>query len=131
MTKKTKKVKLQSEERPERSDGIRVREVLNEEQFAKELWDAEDQLVVVQFTAKWSVPYPNLAARFRVLSEMYSHALFLKVDADKCKETANNLEIYFTPTFVLYRDQELLEIIRGPDMKSLELYIAVHYGAPY
>ncbi|KAK7863793.1 hypothetical protein R5R35_005408 [Gryllus longicercus] len=127
--KKSKKVKLWSDnEDPFEGTGVVI--VRNEKQFAKEIFEAGEKLLVVVFSAKWGPPSSKVVARFKVLSQMFHKARFIKADPDKCKGVAQILNINVTPTFVLYKDQNVLETIRCPDMKSLELFIAVHYGEP-
>lgn len=48
-------------------------------------------------------PCRNIAPLFEQLPAKYPKAVFLKVDVDKCSETASSQGVSAMPTFIFYR----------------------------
>jgi len=104
--------------------------VLNDDgQFHGELASAGTKLVVVDFTASWCGPCQRIAPIFEQLSVKYPNAIFLKVDVDKCAETASGQGVSAMPTFIFYRNRTKLGICQGADPAGLESKIVQFYGS--
>lgn len=55
------------------------------------------------------------------LSETYTNVRFIQVDVDKVRSVAQELQVRAMPTFVLYKDGNLLEKrIVGGNVRELE-----------
>lgn len=80
-----------------------VKAINDEGHFQAELSAAGGKLVVVDFTATWCGPCRNIAPLFEQLPTKYPKAVFLKVDVDKCAETAATQGVSAMPTFIFYR----------------------------
>ncbi|XP_070504146.1 thioredoxin-like protein 1 [Chironomus tepperi] len=106
-----------------------VREITDESHFQAELQNASIKLVVVDFTAAWCGPCKAIAPFFASLPAKYPKAIFLKVDVDKCSETAVMQGVSAMPTFVFYRNKSKIDRIQGADVNALEAKIKQHYGA--
>ncbi|XP_043251191.1 thioredoxin-like protein 1 [Colletes gigas] len=105
-----------------------VRVINDDGQFYGEMASAGTKLVVVDFTATWCGPCQRIAPVFEQLSVKYPNAVFLKVDVDKCAETAAVQGVSAMPTFIFYRNQSKLGLCQGADPVGLESKIQQFYG---
>ncbi|XP_078036096.1 thioredoxin-like [Augochlora pura] len=104
-----------------------VRVILDDVHFYAQMACAGTKLVVVDFTATWCGPCQRIAPVFEQLSVKYPNALFLKVDVDKCTETAAVQGVSAMPTFIFYRNQTKLDLCQGADPVGLESKIQQFY----
>ncbi|XP_039745930.1 NSFL1 cofactor p47 isoform X2 [Pararge aegeria] len=81
-----------------------VTEILNEEHFQAEIAKAGTKLVIVDFYATWCPPCQSIAPFFAKLPAKFPQAVYLKVDIDKCEETARNQHINVMPSFIFFRN---------------------------
>ncbi|KAK0165992.1 hypothetical protein PV328_004457 [Microctonus aethiopoides] len=105
--------------------GVRV--VQDDGHFHGELASAGTKLVVVDFTATWCGPCQRIAPVFEQLSTRYPNAIFLKVDVDKCQETAAAQGVNAMPTFIFYRNRIKLGLSQGANPERLEAKILEYY----
>ncbi|KAJ8679409.1 hypothetical protein QAD02_015196 [Eretmocerus hayati] len=106
-----------------------VRVINDDGHFHGELSNAGTKLVVVDFTATWCGPCQRIAPVFEQLSTKYPNAVFLKVDVDKCAETAAGQGVSAMPTFIFYRNKTKLDLCQGADPAGLESKIRQFYGS--
>lgn len=106
-----------------------VRVINDDGHFHGELANAGTKLVVVDFTATWCGPCQRIAPIFESLSTKYPSAVFLKVDVDKCAETATGQGVSAMPTFIFYRNKIKLDSCQGADSAALEAKIQQYYGS--
>ncbi|EAA11972.3 AGAP005462-PA [Anopheles gambiae str. PEST] len=106
-----------------------VKAINDEGHFQAELSAAGGKLVVVDFTATWCGPCRNIAPLFEQLPTKYPKAVFLKVDVDKCAETAATQGVSAMPTFIFYRARTKIDRLQGADINGLEAKIQKHYVA--
>lgn len=66
---------------------------------------------------------------FEQLSTKYPNAIFLKVDVDKCAETAAGQNVSAMPTFIFYRNRTKLGSCQGANPDALEAKIIEFYGS--
>ncbi|KAF6203703.1 hypothetical protein GE061_002036 [Apolygus lucorum] len=105
-----------------------IKEILAEAQFQEELTtSSQAKLVVVDFTASWCGPCQTIAPFYEQLSRKYPNAVFLKVDVDKCQETAVSQRVSVMPTFHFYRNKVKVDSIQGADPQKLEEKILKYY----
>lgn len=105
-----------------------VREINDESHFQAELHNAGIKLVVVDFTAAWCGPCKMIAPHFNQLPMKYPKAIFLKVDVDKCQDTAASQGVSSMPTFIFYRNRTKIDKMSGADINGLEAKIKQHYA---
>lgn len=74
-------------------------------------------------------PCQRIAPVFDQLSSKYANAVFLKVDVDKCAETAAGQGVSAMPTFIFYRNRTKLDLCQGADPAGLESRIQRYYGS--
>lgn len=97
--------------------------------FQPELAAAGVKLVVVDFFATWCGPCQRIAPVFEQLARKYPKAVFVKVDVDKCQETAASNGVTAMPTFMFFRNKTKIDTLRGADAGSLEEKIRKWYGS--
>lgn len=106
-----------------------VRVINDESHFQSELTQAGVRLVVVDFTATWCGPCQRIAPVFDTFPAKYPKAIFLKVDVDKCQDTAAGQGVSAMPTFIFYRNRSKIDRIQGADIMGLETKIQEHIGS--
>jgi len=106
-----------------------VRVMNNDSHFEAEMASSGTKLVVVDFTASWCGHCQRIAPVFEQLARKYPRAIFLKVDVDKCQETAASHEVSAMPTFIFYRNKTKVDRLKGADPTSLENKIQQYYGS--
>lgn len=105
-----------------------VRAIEDETHFQTELTNASAKLVIADFTATWCGPCQRMAPVFQQLSTKYANAVFLKIDVDKCQDTASSQGVSAMPTFIFYRNKAKIDRVQGADPAGLENKIKQHYG---
>ncbi|EFA06575.1 thioredoxin-like protein 1 [Tribolium castaneum] len=106
-----------------------IKVINDESHFQTELANASTRLVVADFTASWCGPCQRIAPIFQQLSTKYVKAVFLKIDVDKCQETAAMQGVSAMPTFIFYRNKTKVDTLRGADPTALENKIQQYYGS--
>jgi len=94
--------------------------VLVDGQLNGELKAAGKRLVVVDFTATWCGPCQMIAPVFIELSNQYTDVVFLKVDVDQCRNTAQEHRVSAMPTFHFWIDNRKVEEFSGADRNKLK-----------
>jgi len=97
--------------------GVKI--VPQDGQFSPELEKAGNKLVVVDFHATWCNPCKIIAPVFEHLSKKYPNIVFLKVDVDQCKSTAEQYNVTAMPTFLFIKSRVVVAQIQGADPKKL------------
>ncbi|KAF2073175.1 hypothetical protein CYY_005528 [Polysphondylium violaceum] len=94
--------------------------VLVDGQLNGELKAAGKKLVVVDFTATWCGPCQMIAPEFESLSKQHPDVVFLKVDVDQCKNTAQEHRVSSMPTFHFWLDNRKVDEFSGADRNKLK-----------
>lgn len=74
-------------------------------------------------------PCQRIAPEFERLPTKYPRAIFLKVDVDKCQDTAASEGVSAMPTFIFYRNKSKIDRLQGADMAGLEAKVQQHIGS--
>ncbi|GJQ66051.1 hypothetical protein Trydic_g4139 [Trypoxylus dichotomus] len=104
-----------------------VKVINDEAHFQSELASAANRLVVADFTASWCGPCQRIAPVFQQLAGKYLKAVFLKIDVDKCQETAAAQGVSAMPTFIFYKNRTKVDRLQGADPTTLESKIVLYY----
>ncbi|CAI5756231.1 unnamed protein product [Candida verbasci] len=83
-----------------------------------------DGLVVVDFFATWCGPCKMIAPLLEKFSKEYTQVKFLKVDVDEVSEIAQKFEISSMPTFLLFKNGEVIQKLIGANPSALKQAIA-------
>lgn len=108
-----------------------VVQVEDDQQFAAALLKAanDSKVAVVDFFASWCGPCHRIAPNFVQLSLKFKDSVFLKVDVDKCQETAALRGVSAMPTFHVYKANVKVDELRGADPVALEKLVEKHCTA--
>lgn len=74
-------------------------------------------------------PCQRIAPIFETFPAKYPKAIFLKVDVDKCQDTATGQGVSAMPTFIFYRNKSKLDRVQGGDVEALESKIRQLIGS--
>ncbi|XP_039060296.1 thioredoxin-like protein CXXS1 isoform X2 [Hibiscus syriacus] len=75
--------------------------------------------IVVHFTASWCMPSVAMNPFFEELASTFQHVLFLSVDVDDVKEVAKRMEIKAMPTFLLMREDAVVDKFVGANPEEM------------
>ena len=80
--------------------------------------------VVVDFYASWCGPCKKIAPLFNSLANHYNETIvFVKVDADKAEEICSLYEVDSLPTFISFKDGEILKRFEGVSASELNAMV--------
>ncbi|CDP07462.1 unnamed protein product [Coffea canephora] len=87
------------------------------------------KLVVVDFTASWCGPCRFIAPILAEFAKKLPHVIFLKVDVDELKTVAEKYEVEAMPTFIFFRDGNIVDKFVGAKKDELLQVITKHATA--
>ncbi|KIH68067.1 putative thioredoxin [Ancylostoma duodenale] len=107
-----------------------VRVCQDDSDFQSAMAEAGAKPVVVDFSAEWNYcqlfrcgPCKMIAPVFESLSNKYMSMVFLKVDVDKCEETAAQNGVSAMPTFIVFVNGTKVDSLRGANTNGLETMV--------
>jgi len=105
-----------------------VHVIQGKEDFEKQLLNARDKLIVIDFCANWCGPCKVIAPKLEELAAQYAErAVVLKVNVDENEEITAEYNITSMPTFVFMENGVVLEVFVGGNsdklVKSMEKYV--------
>lgn len=106
-----------------------VTSIETDAEFLPQLTAAGAKLVVVDFFATWCGPCQRIAPLVEQMATKYPNAVFLKVDVDKCPDSAAANGVTAMPTFLFFRNAVKIDMQRGGDPATLEQKVIKWYGA--
>ncbi|CAM9598538.1 unnamed protein product, partial [Chrysoparadoxa australica] len=96
-----------------------VTEVATLAALEKELKAAKNMLVVIDFYADWCGPCKQIAPTYKKMASEYPKAVFLKVNVDSNKPTAQKYKVQSMPTFVMIKKGSVVDELKGADEGTL------------
>lgn len=96
-----------------------VLEMQSDQEFVT-LLVQESKLVVVDFFATWCGPCHAIAPVVASLATKYTDAVFVKVDVERLRETAQHFDIRAMPTFLFFRGGMKIDSFSGANAALLE-----------
>jgi len=97
-----------------------------DDHYRQEIQKHMGKVIVVDYFATWCGPCVRIAPTFSQLAAKFKESVFLKVDVDKCKDTAELQGISAMPTFHVYKSSSKLDELRGADPVALERMVEKH-----
>ena len=99
---------------------IKMRGILNFEDFDTELDSHGTDLVVVDFSAKWCKPCKILEPQLVQLDNEHEKVHFYKVDVDENPDIAENYEVNAMPTVLFFREGKVIEKVVGLNFLGIQ-----------
>ncbi|PIO67767.1 putative thioredoxin [Teladorsagia circumcincta] len=100
-----------------------VRVCQDDSDYQAAMAEAGAKPVVVDFSAEWCGPCKMIAPVFESLSNRFLSMVFLKVDVDKCEETAAQNGVSAMPTFIVFVNGAKVDTLRGANTSGLEAMV--------
>ena len=98
-----------------------VSEIKTKIDFLNILNDANNMLVIVDFSATWCGPCKRIMPELKTLAKnKKDNVLFLKVDVDDNEETSLHCGITCMPTFQFYKNNIKVHQIEGADISGIQ-----------
>lgn len=109
-------------------EASRVKTVESDAQFQTAIQDAKKgSVVVVDCSATWCGPCKQMAPIFEQIADEFPGQTFVSVDVDIARDVATNLAVTSVPSFVIFKDKQRMEMIKGasPDKlrESIQSYL--------
>ena len=89
----------------------------------KELTEAGNKLVVIDFFAIWCGPCKLINPKFEEMSKKLKSVVFLKVDVDQSQDIAAKFHISAMPTFYFMKTMQNITKMIGSDVEHLQTLI--------
>mmetsp|Transcript_24625 Transcript_24625/g.36905 ORF Transcript_24625/g.36905 Transcript_24625/m.36905 type:complete len:191 (-) Transcript_24625:195-767(-) len=105
-----------------------IREVVGKDSYESTLKDAGDKLVLVDFYTDWCGPCKMIYPYLEELARENSGSLeIVKVNcAGENRELVNELGVRVLPTFMFYKNEKNVAIVKGAKRDDLKSLIAEH-----
>ncbi|KAK8810294.1 hypothetical protein WA538_002869 [Blastocystis sp. DL] len=78
---------------------------------------------IMNFSATWCGPCKMMAPQFAALSSAYDSVNFVKIDVDNSPNLTMEEHITSVPTYLLYKNNKLIEQFAGADVNRLKKMI--------
>lgn len=86
--------------------------------------NSNNKTIVIMGTANWCAPCKVIKPKIKDLSSELPDVLFLIVDVDKFSQIAEHFNITAMPTFVIIKDNRIINSIVGGDLMGVRLAIS-------
>jgi len=104
-----------------------VHEIAEMSEFTtKVIEGSSNKLVVVDFWATWCPPCVMIGPKFAALADLETSVDFYKVDVDKSDEICSAAQISCMPTFLFYKNGEVVDRLEGASEPRLKELVAKH-----
>ncbi|XP_068746688.1 glutaredoxin-3-like isoform X3 [Montipora capricornis] len=103
-----------------------LQEVQNSTEFDKILGDSSSVLTVIHFHAPWAPQCTQMNDVMLELAKDNSHVKFYKLEAENLPEVSLKYEISAVPTFLLFKNQKIVDRLDGANAPSLTKKVQHH-----
>ncbi|KAL7542948.1 hypothetical protein ACHAXR_012242 [Thalassiosira sp. AJA248-18] len=106
-----------------------VLDVDSETAFDKQIGDAGDKLVVIDYSTTWCGPCKVIAPKFDELSDAYPDSVFIKVIGDATPDASKLMKregVRSVPSFHYFKNGEKVDIVNGANAEAIEAAIKKH-----
>ncbi|KAL8230813.1 hypothetical protein R6Q57_000591 [Mikania cordata] len=86
------------------------------------------KLLVVDFTASWCGPCRAIAPILADFAKKFTNVSFLKVDVDEVETVAQEYSVEAMPTFLFFKNGEVVDKVLGAKKDELHECIVKHSG---
>jgi thioredoxin 1 len=100
------------------------------DEFRRAMIDAGDRLAVVDFFATWCTPCQLMIPTLKAIAREFPDVAFYKVNVDTNEDTTETYNVTAMPTFILLRNGQVLDRMKGADAVALRALITKHASAP-
>ena len=100
-----------------------VKNVRTKEDFDDLISSNGNKLIAIDFTASWCGPCQQIGPKFVKMATEFEDCIFVKIDVDENKETAEACDIKAMPTFQFYKGGSLVDSMQGADASGLRSMI--------
>ena len=105
-----------------KEDTTPVKVVEGRQEFQDALNKAKG-LVVLDCSATWCAPCKQMVPIFEQMAIDNPQITFLTTDIDVSRDLASDLAIASVPSFIIYKDSQKMELVKGADPKKLWMSI--------
>ncbi|CAK9295185.1 unnamed protein product [Gordionus sp. m RMFG-2023] len=98
-----------------------LKHVENDVMFEDEINKLGNKLVIIDFYATWCGPCKTITPHFTSLAHKHPTVTFLKVDVDKCRNTAAKHNITAMPTFVIIQNKMKVQTLQGGNISNMTI----------
>jgi thioredoxin-like negative regulator of GroEL len=96
----------------------------NNDQSAMSFLSTDGLISVIDFGAKWCKSCPAMERKLKELENSVAGASFVKIDVEKCPQTALSYQVQGLPTVVIYKDgTEINRLVGTPSTDKIESFI--------
>lgn len=82
---------------------------------------------VVYFWAPWCGPCQMMSPYFEELNNKYQNVEFVKVNIDEAKDITSYCNVTSIPTFIFYKNGEIIDMLVGANKEKLKNMINSYY----
>ena len=90
-----------------------------------ESYKKNNNLTILYFSASWCGPCKKIYEDLEIIQLKNSNLTIVKIDVDEFKKLALQHNITSVPTFLFYKDNQILHRINGAILKELQEKIAI------
>eukprot|EP01004_Peranema_trichophorum_P000203 NODE_10227_length_530_cov_47.415233_g9580_i0.p1 GENE.NODE_10227_length_530_cov_47.415233_g9580_i0~~NODE_10227_length_530_cov_47.415233_g9580_i0.p1 ORF type:complete len:144 (+),score=7.67 NODE_10227_length_530_cov_47.415233_g9580_i0:62-493(+) len=101
-------------------------ELVREQKFLELI--RNNHQVIFCFYTDWSPPCKDIVKYFEDRSGIYSNTFFVKVHAEEYPGLAESLNIFAVPTFILFKDEKIVEKWTDSSERILKIILEEYNG---
>ncbi|KAJ7376741.1 Glutaredoxin 3 [Desmophyllum pertusum] len=103
-----------------------LQDVQDSAEFDKILANSSSVLTVVHFHAPWAIQCSQMNEVMEELAKENSHVKFYKLEAENLPEVSHKYEISAVPTFLLFKNQKVVDRLDGANAPNLTKKVQHH-----